>query len=225
MARGLRAVIGMLVLVLWIGPLAAGPDPLILVMGDSMLASNRIEGQAVADVLEADLGQPVVDRSVAGARFFHAFPITGAAGMRISAQYRAGNWQWVVLNGGGNDIVLGCGCGKCTHLLNRLISPDGRSGAIPKLVKAIRDDGARVIYAGYLRNPGTSTPVKACKPAGDELDRRLAILATIDPGFTFLSMADIVPFGDLSYHGIDRIHPSPKGSRAIGNRIAAEIRP
>jgi acyl-CoA thioesterase I len=158
-----------------------------------------------------------------GARYFFYLPIAGEAGLRLPAQYREGDWNWVVLNGGGNDLVFGCGCGKCAHMLDRLISKDGRHGAIPDLVARIRAGGAKVIYAGYLRNPGTSTPVKACKPAGDELDRRLGLMSGFDSGVTFLSMADIVPYGDLTYHGIDRIHPSPKGSKAIGLRIAAAM--
>jgi lysophospholipase L1-like esterase len=81
-----------------------------------------------------------------------------------------------------------------------------------------------VIYVGYLRNPGTATPVKACGPAGNELDRRLGRMAALDSGVDFLAMSDLVPNGDTSFHQFDRIHPSPKGSRAIAQRIAARIK-
>jgi hypothetical protein len=33
----------------------------------------------------------------------------------------------------------------------------------------------------------------------------------------------MVPHGDLSYHAIDRIHPSVKASREIGARVARII--
>lgn len=196
----------------------------ILVLGDSMMASNSVANGTVADGIEAALGEEVIDRSVIGARYFYLLPLSGAAGLRLDAQYRPGKWDFVVLNGGGNDLLFGCGCGKCDGVLNRLVSPDGRTGAIPTFVAKLRASGARVIYVGYLRNPGTATPVKACGPAGNELDRRLGRMAALDSGVDFLAMSDLVPNGDTSFHQFDRIHPSPKGSRAIAQRIAARIK-
>ena len=40
----------------------------ILALGDSMFAWNRLTKNAIPDVLESDLGEEVVDRSVIGAR-------------------------------------------------------------------------------------------------------------------------------------------------------------
>ncbi len=73
---------------------------------------------------------------------------------------------------------------------------------------------------GYLRNPGTRTPIRACRPAGDELDRRMAALDRLDDGMVFVPLADLVPHGDASLHQEDRVHPSVKGSDAIARRIA-----
>lgn len=196
----------------------------ILLLGDSMMAANAIGRHSVADGLEAELREEVIDRSVNGARYFYYLPISGAAGLRLDAQYRPGKWDWVVLNGGGNDLLFGGGCGQSTNQLDRLITPDGRHGAIPGFVANIRASGARVLYVGYLRNPGTFTPIKACGPAGNELDRRLAKMAALDKGVESLAIADLVPYGDSSYHQLDRIHPSPKGSRAIARRIAAYLK-
>ncbi|MDG2340776.1 MAG: hypothetical protein P8L32_06230 [Paracoccaceae bacterium] len=39
-----------------------------------------------------------------------------------------------------------------------------------------------------------------------------------------MPLADMVPDGDLSFHGLDRIHPSVKASEEIGKRVAAFIR-
>jgi acyl-CoA thioesterase I len=195
----------------------------ILVLGDSMFATNRLTGAGVGDVIEAELARPVIDRSVPGARYFHRLPLTSGAGLRLTKQYQPGNWDVVVLNGGGNDLLFGCGCGRCDGVLNRLIAEDGRSGAIPAFVKSLRDSGAFVVYAGYLRNPGTFTPIRACRTAGDELDRRLRMLDALDEGMVFLPMADLVPFGDGSYHGPDGVHPSAKGSREIALRIVQAI--
>jgi acyl-CoA thioesterase I len=224
MIRSLLALVALTFLFGCGEPVGKGAGAEILMMGDSMFATNRASGGGVADVLERELGVGVLDRSVFAARYFHPLPISGAAGLKLAAQYRAGDWEWVVMNGGGNDLLLGCGCAVCAGTLNRLVSADGRSGVIPEQIAMIRKTGARVVYAGYLRNPGTATPIRHCGPAGNELDRRLKLMAGLDAGVTFVPMADLVPRGDWSFHGLDRIHPSVKGSEGIGKRLAAVIR-
>ena len=200
-------------------------DARILLMGDSMMAANRATGRAVANEIERQLGTEVIDRSVVGARYFYYLPVSGAAGLRLTAQYPKGDWDWVVLNGGGNDLLFGCGCGACDRMVDRLISADAKTGAIPDFVRRLRADGARVVYSGYLRNPGLYTPVRACRPYGDELDRRLTRLAATDPkGIFFVPMSDLVPRGDASMFQFDLIHPSAKGSAGIGARLAKVIK-
>ncbi|HGG03909.1 MAG TPA: SGNH/GDSL hydrolase family protein [Aliiroseovarius sp.] len=192
-------------------------------MGDSLLAAHGLSGNAVSDVAAATLGEPVTDRSVAGARIIYGLPISGALGMKIAKQYRKGPWDWVVLNGGGNDLWLGCGCNRCERRLTRLISQDGQDGKIPKLVKTLRDDGARVLYVGYLRSPGVGSPIESCRDEGDVLEARISAMAAADDGVYFLSLADLVPYGDRSFHMVDMIHPSRKASAIIGRMIAEQI--
>lgn len=224
----LRILSGLFCLMLVLGcgeQVPSRDSPRVLLLGDSMFASNRATNGSVADAIEAALGLDVVDRSVPGARYFHALPISGSAGLRVTAQYRPAAWEAIIVNGGGNDLLFGCGCGQCDEMLDRLISPDGRQGAIPAFVAELRSTGALVVYVGYLRNPGTATPIKACGPAGNELDRRLQELDELDPGMVFLPMSDLVPYGSRLYHQLDRIHPSRTGSREIGLRIARLIGP
>lgn len=203
---------------------AQSRDLQVLVMGDSMMAWNRASGNSVADAIDGSPGMTVTDRSVSAARYFYALPISGSLGLRLPAQYRPGNWDWVVLNGGGNDLLFGCGCGKCARMLDRLVSKDGRRGAIPDFVARIRQSGAQVIYVGYLRNPGIPSPIRACRPAGNELDARLGKMAKAQTGVAFLPMAGLVPNGDRSFHAADLIHPSVKGSRSIAARIVQRIK-
>jgi len=198
--------------------------PKILTMGDSLLSAHSISKRAVSHAVGRALGVKVSDRSVAGARIIYGLPITGAMGMKIGKQYRTGKWDWVILNGGGNDLWFGCGCHSCERKINRLISGDGMGGAIPRLVANLRKTGARVIYVGYLRSPGVGSPIESCKDEGDELERRIDEMAKTDEGVYFLSLAKMVPFGDRSYHGFDMIHPSLKASREIGKRIAEIIK-
>lgn len=195
----------------------------ILMMGDSLFAMHKLAGRSVGATLRATLAEPVVDGSVAGARHVYRLPISGALGLNIAKQFRHGNWDWVVINGGGNDLLFGCGCSRCDARLDRMISRSGRYGVIPGLVSRLRHYGAQVIYVGYLRSPGVSSPIEHCADEGNELNSRLARLAAMDRGVHFLPLSDMVPHGDLSYHALDRIHPSIKASRAIGQRIAKLI--
>lgn len=127
------------------------------------------------------------------------------------------------MNGGGNDLWLGCGCRRCDAKMNKLISKDGRHGEIPKLVAKLRATNARVVYVGYLRSPGAWSPIEGCRDDGDELDSRLVELAKRDSGFWFVSLADLVPRGDRSFHNPDMVHPSQKGSIAAARRVAQVI--
>ena len=198
--------------------------PRILAMGDSLMAAHAISGRSIADMAGKELGTKVTDRSLLGARMNYALPVTGAMGMSIPKQYHGGPWDWVIVNGGGNDLWFGCGCGACGRKMDSMISADGRRGTIPGLMNRLRKNGAQVVYVGYLRSPGVGSPIESCRDDGDELDRRLTRLAALDDGLHFLPLADLVPHGDRSYHGADMIHPSLKASREIGAMVAGVIR-
>ncbi len=195
----------------------------ILTMGDSMLAWNELSGQSVSHIVERSLNEPVVDRTVRGAKINHVLPISGAMGMRIEKQYTEGNWDWIILNGGGNDLWLGCGCIKCDGVINSMISADGRSGKIPAMVAKLRETNARVIFVGYLRSPGVGSPIEHCKDDGDVLESRIAKMAQMDDGFYYVTLKDMVPHGSTSYHTIDMIHPSILASQEIGKRVAKVV--
>lgn len=207
---------------------AAQEAPRILTMGDSMMAWHAVSGRSVADQLARALDEPVAQRAIGGARMRYGLPLTGAIGLSIPKQFRKADakarFDWVVMNGGGNDLWFGCGCVACDTRLNKMISPNGKRGDIPTLVTRIRATGARVLYLGYLRSPGINSATDACAEDGTTLETRLRAMAATDPGVMFLSMADLVPEGDASFHALDMVHPSIKGSKAIAERAAAVIR-
>ncbi len=196
----------------------------ILLMGDSLMAVHRLSNQAISDGVARALGSSVTDRSTLGARIIYGLPITGSMGMNIGKQFRGGDWDWIIVNGGGNDILFGCGCKACERKITKLISQGGDDGRIPKMVGDLRKSGARVIYLGYLRSPGVGSPIENCRDEGDLLEQRIAAMAQLDPGVFFLSLSDLVPYGDRSFHAADMIHPSVKASTAIGNLLAGLIR-
>lgn len=193
-------------------------------MGDSFLAANQNTDRSVGDLLTQELGGYVRDQSHYGALMVYRLPITGALGMNIPQQYREGQWDWVVMNGGGNDLWLACGCQNCERRMNMMIRADGRAGEIPHLVMRARNAGARVLFLGYLRSPGFGSPIEHCRDEGAELETRLQRLAALVPGVDFISNADLVPPGDRTYHSWDHIHPSPKGTAEVASRVIRFIR-
>ncbi|MGV6813035.1 MAG: SGNH/GDSL hydrolase family protein [Brevirhabdus sp.] len=204
-------------------PLKASQDastPRILVIGDSLMAAHALSGRSIAGNLRDFLGEDVVNRSVIGARMIYKLPISGHMGLSIPAQFRKGQYDWVIMNGGGNDLWMGCGCNRCDRKMNKLISTDGTRGEIPKLMSRIVKTGAQVVYVGYLRSPDINTPIESCKDEGDELESRISALADRIDSVHYLSIQDLVPPGDLSYFGVDRVHPSLKASREIAGRVA-----
>lgn len=201
-----------------------GENPRILAMGDSMLAWHRASNRSVSDSVERDLSEVVVDRSTIGARFIYSLPISGSMGLNISRQLAKGDWDWVILNGGGNDLWFGCGCIACDYTINRIISSDGSSGILPELISEIRKRGARVIYVGYLHSPDIFSIVDHCKNEGIELENRIANYASNVDGFFFVSVSKMVPSGDKTFHAPDMIHPSKKASRIIGQLVSGVIR-
>ena len=150
----------------------------ILAIGDSLMAWHLISQTSISDAVATKLGEPVLSRAVAGAKIIHGLPISGALGLKISKQFRDESWDWVIMNGGGNDLFLGCGCGKCDRRMSRMISPNGAAGDIPSLVHKIRQTGARIVYIGYLRSPGVASVIDECRAHGNELEGRLARMAT-----------------------------------------------
>lgn len=190
----------------------------ILVIGDSVMAWNRSNGQSIADVIEAGLGRDVTDKSVAGAKFDNGSVIASAVGFDVQAQYPAGRWNWVVVNGGANDMGSDdCGCGDCRAVVSTLIAEDGQSGKIAAFLARVRSDGAQVVWMGYYNAPGTS--FAGCTDDLASLEGRIKRNLVAQGGY-FLEGEDFVAKNDPTNFDEDDTHPSPKGSAILGTALA-----
>lgn len=188
----------------------------VVVAGDSVMAWNRIDGQSVADVLSARLGQSVGDVSLPLAQ------VTGGRGaLNIPNQLRGVNADWIVLNGGANDLGVGCDCTDCDAVVDGLIGPDGQTGAIPALVKSLRAKGSRVVWADYYTSPRYAGT--ACTGPYQTMEDRLYLMAAADDGISVVDMEDVLSPDQTDLFDADRLHPSPAGSKRIGNLIADQI--
>lgn len=185
----------------------------IVVAGDSVLAWNGIQGASVADQLQTRLAEPVGDVSLPLAR------MTGGRGaLNIPAQLEGLRAEWVILNGGANDLRGNCDCSDCGSVLDRLISGDGMRGAIPALVADLRRRGSQVIWADYYTSPRYAGTV--CEAPYQVLEERLGRMADAEDGVTLVDMDDVFRPDDLSLFAPDRTHPSVRGSARIAGLIA-----
>lgn len=199
------------------------PDSRILVIGDSVMSWNAQADASIADVLERTLGHSVVNLAVPGARLSHPDANARASGFDIRAQYRPHDWDWVVVDGGANDLGDECDCRRCDQVMDTLISADGARGEIASLVQTIIHDGARVVVLGYYAPPDQGGELRACKDELAELSGRIERLASHSDRVRFVPMADLVAPNDPAAYDPDLVHPSKQSSVAIGRRIAAEI--
>ncbi len=219
----ITAFLGLLLCVACAGPLPDGKSR-IAVLGDSMMAWNGAVGKSAPHHLGDLLQEPVANFAMTGARMSHPLSLPVSAGYDIRRQPRKGPWEVVIVNGGANDFFFECGCIACDPVLDRLISADGMKGEIPQFLSGVRKQGVPVIYVGYHRSRGLAGPAKSCKDELDTLDARVELLSKKLPGLSFVSLQTVFPEGDPTYYTFDRLHPSPKGSAAIAERLEPEVR-
>ena len=194
----------------------ASQDARVVVAGDSVMAWNSMTGGSVADVLQERLGEPV-----GGVSLSFAQVAGGVGGLNIPTQLDGVQAEWVVLNGGANDLSRNCDCSDCGPVLDRLISDDGTQGAIPALVADLRGRGAQVVWADYYTSPRYAGT--ACEAPYQALEERLSRMAGADDGVTLVDMDDVFSPDDLSLFAFDRTHPSQKGSARIASLVASVL--
>jgi lysophospholipase L1-like esterase len=194
-----------------------------LVLGDSVMAWNAPRGAAVADALSAQLNVPIARRAVPGAGVFEEGSVFFAG--RIEDQLPEGRWDWVVLNGGANDLNTLCGCDECNDVLDTLLTDDVSEGAWIGLLNRVRATatGGVVIVGYYGASKAGPGSFARCADELLVLDTRLARLADRADAVTFASVREEFT-GRPENYARDRTHPSPRGSLLIATIVAKAIR-
>ena len=195
----------------------------ILMMGDSILAWFAGQDGSVGDEIERQTGLPVANRAAPGARLSHTLPGAAADGYDIRAQYVPGAWDWVVLNGGANDLLSECGCTSCDATLTTLIDARAQAGQFPDLIRKIRRDGARVILLGYYNASVVPNPFSLCGEVVDRLNARLERLAVQNAGVSYVTAERVIDPRNPAHYFLDQVHPSRLGARRIGDVVAQVI--
>jgi hypothetical protein len=193
----------------------------ILVLGDSVMAWNG--SQAIPEVIEATLDRPVTSKAVPGAQFDNPSGVFGAVGFDVRRQFPGGQWNWIVLNGGANDLSNDCSCGACASAVSALAAPGGAGGSIPAFMSRLRaQTGAQVLWMGYYKGNGRGS-FEGCRPSLVELERRIAAFAATREGIYFIDSEAVIDPSNPGHFAPDNNHPSVTGSALIGRQLARFI--
>ncbi len=212
------------------GPLAEpASEPTHLAIGDSILASNKAPCQAISCHAGLALGTWFESHAVGGR------PLTSdSGGPDIASQYESGPWEWVVVDGGANDLRLECGCTQAGHdvaaceaAVDELAGVTG-AGEMRALIDLIEDDPAhdgQIALLGYYPlDVSEGVGWGGCVPYIVELSARYELLAADDERVHFVDPTPVMdPAAFPERFAIDGVHPSPAGSEAIGQLVASVI--
>ena len=86
----------------------------VQVIGDSLFGADADGCASVSTFMSLRLWLEVEDNSVPGA--------TVAGDESIPEQYVSGDWNWTVIDGGGNDIMPYCTENDCDEVLDEIIT-------------------------------------------------------------------------------------------------------
>ena len=191
----------------------------ILGLGDSIMAWNLEEGASIPEVAGDELGVNVVNRAISGSYW------TTDEGDAIPDQYVAGDWEWVIVDGGGNDMNDECLCGDCEANMTELISEDGTEGDAVDFIEQVLDDGVKVALMSYYPMPEDAQGGFAlCNEEVEMLrDRYLALAERHDQLLIVDAALVVTPESTPEAYDEDRVHPSQEGSRIVGTYFAEQM--
>jgi len=200
----------------------------VITLGDSIFDLNGV----VQETLESYAGQTFRDYTTSGAEISG-----GSLAPAVDVQYAAAkatdpNINTVVMNGGGNDILIPAmlfdpyGCrthwwrwnisSSCVSLIE-----DTYVNAV-NLLNQIDTDGAQnVVYMGYYETPrGNSNLTKAVQTGVAYLS--YACDTATNANCTYVDTLGTVPASQVES---DDIHPTPEGSVNLANQVWPVLQP
>ena len=187
----------------------------ILAIGDSMLEWNMSDQGSIPEVAGAVSGMTVNNAAISGAQFL---PEDG-----IPSQYTSGNYKVVIVNGGANDLNVGCTCGACMSQVDAIVDSQGQSGKMVSLIDTVTAMGARVVLLGYYQTlPGSE--YDDCELERTALNTRYSAIGTSNNNVTYIDPSTVMtPTTTPEFYDDDKIHPSLAGSAAIGTLVGDAV--
>lgn len=186
-------------------------------VGDSILEWHLGDG-SIPEVMAETLGLPMYNAAVSGSHFLDG------EGEAIPEQFTAGSWQWLLVDGGGNDVNDRCECGDCDDVLDAIISADGSAGALPDFAGEVAASGTEVLIMGYYGLPdGAEFGFDRCGEELEALSLRQSALAASSDRIHFADAREVADGTDEAMYDSDLVHPSIEGSAAVGRFLAEFI--
>ena len=189
----------------------------ILAIGDSLLDFNTPDSDITTVAAEA-LGMTHEMGAVGGTT------LLGDDNAAIPGSYVNGDYRLLIVSGGGNDLGEGCTCGvDCAPILDELISADATSGVVVELVDQAVSDGKQVAWVGYMRPMADAEEFSGCNDELDVLDTRTALLDEGEANMVYIKGSDLGTGQEAELYAEDGYHPSPEGSRVLGEAVAERV--
>ncbi|MEM9716343.1 MAG: SGNH/GDSL hydrolase family protein [Pseudomonadota bacterium] len=201
----------------------------IQVLGDDVMNWNSSLKISIVDVLEQEFGSGVTNNSIDGAVVTAEGGGGGIASFfnapqDISTQYDSGDWDWVVVNGGLNDMLTKCECGSCGPVVDALSSENGQTGAMVDIITQARVDGVQVVLVGHYLAPITGGPMFYCANELLDLNDRFESIADQNGGVHFVNPSDFFARHQLTYYNENPLHLNVAGTLKIAEAIVATIK-
>lgn len=191
----------------------------MLAIGDSFLDYNLDQDASIPDFTGKALQVSIQNNAIGGTRISSGNPEDD-----IPSQYESGDWSWVLMDGGGNDLNEECGCNSCEENMDGMISADGQTGDIVSLIQDVIEEGAQVAWIGYYEIPAEADEFFNCNDELAVLSQRFSVLADQQDAFIFIDSRSVLSYDSHPQaYSEDLVHPSTEGSRIIGEYVAAQI--
>lgn len=178
----------------------------LLAIGDSMFDWIDDCGDA-PDLVGLILGEQVRNESVGGATMLGDIP----------GQYISGSWEWVIIDGGGNDMD----CERtsdCREIIAEIVD------TTHELLGEVLSDGAKVALVGYPNFRDDSEIAELWSNVGEEMMSSMEGVADAYDDVYFVDLRPVMDGADQpGLFDDDGLHPSASGAAVMATAIAGVI--
>lgn len=189
----------------------------ILTIGDSILAWGTPTCSSVSHQVGLEYNNFVSVEAISNTQLIKGSDM-------IPEQYFEADWDWVILDGGANDLNKQCGCSEsCDVVLDILSSKDGSQGEMIDLVHKVLLSGTQVLMLGYYPMPEEAWyGFEECGEELEELNKRYSRIAgrysnvhfaPLEQNFNWQEQPELLD--------VDYVHPSVEGAEKIAIYLSA----
>lgn len=194
-------------------------DKKILTIGDSILAWGTPTCTSVSHQIGLHQNDFANVEAISGTQLTRG-------NNRISEQYFEDDWDWVILDGGANDVNKQCGCVEsCEVVIDILSSKDGSQGAMVELVQQILLSRAQILMLGYYPMPAEAWyGFEECGDELEEINKRYSRIAGRYSNVHFAPLQEVMNWEEYpELLDSDDVHPSTEGAERLGGHLSALI--